>query len=301
MAQGTCLLCGAVAALQDSHVLPAFVFRALKEHSATGHIRSSESPNRRVQDGVTQPWLCVECEASFSRWERDFSNNILRPWRDGVVETAYDDWLLKFCVSVSWRVLKYCKGRNEAAAYTDAQEKLFDNAERVWREFLLGTRAHPGEFCQQFLISDLIDTTTVRDLPDNINRFLMGAVSMDIVGSEHSAFTWAKMGRFQIFGVVQPGRNKFEGTKVHLKRGVLRPGRFVVPAGLLDLYEEKSTHISESMSGMSDVQFAKVESAFGSNLERARDSGQLAAMRADAALFGERVLLRRKRRSGSTE
>jgi hypothetical protein len=52
---------------------------------------------------------------------------------------------------------------------------------------------------------------------------------------------------------------------------------------------------------MSDVQFAKVESAFGSNLERARDSGQLAAMRADAALFGERVLLRRKRRSGSTE
>lgn len=301
MGEGECLLCGAVAVLQDSHVLPAFVFRALKEHSATGHIRSSESPNRRVQDGVTQPWLCVGCESSFSRWERDFSNNILRPWRDGVVETAYDDWLLKFCVSVSWRVLKYCKGRNEGASYTDTQEKLFVDAERVWREFLLGSRPHPGEFCQQFLISDLIDETTISDLPSNINRFLMGAVSMDIVGSERSAFTWAKMGRFQIFGVVQPGRDKFEGTKVHVKHGVLRPARFVVPAGLLDLYKEKSAHISEAMAGMSDVQFAKVDAALRSNLERASDSGQLAAMRADAALFGESVLLRRKRRTDSTE
>jgi len=62
MAEGTCRLCGTHATLHLSHVVPAFVFRWLRKTSGTGHIRSTEEPNLRVQDGMKRFWFCSACE-----------------------------------------------------------------------------------------------------------------------------------------------------------------------------------------------------------------------------------------------
>jgi hypothetical protein len=65
---GTCAFCGEHKSLKDSHVLPAFVYRWLRTRSGTGHIRNTENPNRRVQDGLKFPWLCGDCESQFNRY-----------------------------------------------------------------------------------------------------------------------------------------------------------------------------------------------------------------------------------------
>jgi hypothetical protein len=281
--------------LLESHILPSFAFKALKKGAVTGHIRRTDNPNLRVQDGAKANLLCADCETRFSAWEREFANKIFHPWQEGATQARYGEWMLKFCVSVSWRVLRYCLGYNPSSEYTLEQQTLATEAEVVWREFLLGQRRHPAHFPQQFLVFDLIESTTVEDMPENINRFMMNAITMDIVGSHRTLMTWAKLGQFQIYGVIQPGPNKFEGTKVHVRDGAIRPGKFVIPAGLLDLFREKAQHAQNAMNDMSEVQADKIDVAVMQNLDRLANSKQFAAMQADAEMFGVQAVVRRSK------
>src|SRR6185437_16000526 len=96
-----CRLCGQMAALQESHILPAFVFKWLKETSATGFLRFGQEPNKRVQDGMKRNWLCSPCETRLNLWETQFATNIFHPVNDDDgPRVEYGDCLLKFCASI---------------------------------------------------------------------------------------------------------------------------------------------------------------------------------------------------------
>lgn len=289
---GNCAFCAQYGELRESHVLPAFVYRWLRGRSGTGHIRQTDNPNRRVQDGLKQPWLCASCEANFSRHETAFATKLFHPWHDGIARVPYTEWLLKFCTSVSWRVLKYARGRNPDARYTDEQNRLMDEAEVRWKAFLDDEIPHPGPFEQHLLIFDVIEDTTISDLPTNINRFMTGAVTLDIVGSERSLMTYAKLGRFNVFGMIQKGRDKWEGTKVHVREGVIKPDRFVIPAGLLDLFRDKAKLAADGLDSMSLHQRAKVQQSVDRNLDRFRESDQFRSILADAEMFGREAVTR---------
>ena len=280
---GNCAFCGEHKTLKESHVLPAFVFRWLRTRSGTGHIRQTENPNRRVQDGLKFHWLCGECEKKFSRYETAFATKVFHPWHTGEYRISYDDWLLKFCVSISWRVLKFLRGRNKEASYTEEQNLLMDQAERRWHEFLCDKAPHPAKFEQHLLIFDNVAETTVPDLPNNFNRFMTGAITLDIVGSDRSVMTYAKMGRFTVFGIIQKGPNKWEGTKVHVKHGLLKPDTFVIPVGLLDLFREKAELISSGMSKISSVQKTKIDRHILDNLDAFSKSDQFDLIKRDFA------------------
>ena len=288
---GTCAFCGKETRLRESHVLPAFVFRWLRGRSGTGHIRQTDNPNRRVQDGLKLPWLCGECEGHFSRYETAFATKVFHPWHTGQIQIPYEDWLLKFCVSVSWRVLRFARGRNAEAKYTKEQQLLMDQAEERWRAFLCEEQPHPGPFEQHLLIFDTIEHTTISNLPKNMNRFMTGAVTLDIVGSDLSLMTFAKLGRFSIFGIIQKGSNRWEGTKVHVQHGLLKPGKFVVPIGLINLFREKAHLASEAVNSLSPAQRAKVNNHVQNNLEAFAASEQFKAIAADARMFGVDAVL----------
>src|SRR3546814_11484188 len=98
-----------------------------------------------------------------------------------------------------------------------------DDADVRWRAFLRGAEPHPGPFEQHLLIFDMIEDTTVPDLPHNINRFLTGAVTFDIVGSDRSLITFAKLGRLTIFGIIKKRSHRREGSKIHIKHGQRKP------------------------------------------------------------------------------
>ena len=103
-----CRLCGETKELQESHILPGFVCRWMKETSATSYLRFGQQPNLRVQDGIKLHLLCADCEQRFNHWETQFANRIFHPMIQGNTPSAsYGAWLLLFCASVSWRALVY--------------------------------------------------------------------------------------------------------------------------------------------------------------------------------------------------
>lgn len=287
----TCAFCGEDKQLRESHVLPAFIFRWLRGRSGAGHIRNTDNPNLRVQDGLKFPWLCGDCEGQFSRYETAFATKVFYPWHSGNTRIVYEDWLLKFCVSISWRVLKFARGHNKNAHYTDEQHTLMDQAEVRWRAFLNDEVPHPEKFEQHLLIFDFIKSTSIPDLPTNFNRFMTGTVTLDIVGSNRSLMTFAKLGRFTIFGIIQKGHNQWSGTRVCVSHGILKPGKFIIPAGLLDLFRAKANHSAAAMSGISPMQRAKIDKNIVHNIDTFAESDQFASIMADALMFGESAVL----------
>jgi hypothetical protein len=289
---GTCAFCGEHKLLRESHILPAFIFRWLRNRSgAVGHLRHTDNPNRRVQDGIKLPWLCNDCEGQFNRYETAFATKVFHPWHSGIYRIGYGDWLLKFCVSISWRVLKFARGRNKHANYTNEQLLLMDEAEECWRAFLKEEVPHPANFEQHILIFDTIESTSVTDLPTNFNSFMTGGVTLDIVGSKNSLMTFAKLGRFIIFGMIQKGNGPWEGTKVHVRQGLLKPGKVSFPAGVLDLFREKSQHAANAFANISSVQRRKINENILDNIDAFAGSDQFAAIMADALMFGEDAVL----------
>lgn len=275
--------------------MPAFAFKWLKRRSATEHIRYSGTPNKRVQDGVKKPLLCSECEDLIGTSETQFATKLFHPWMGGNLEVPYDEWLLRFCVSVSWRVLLHCKGQNPNAEYSEEQNRLAIVAESTWREFLLRKRPHPAAFEQHLLIFGEIASSTVPDLPTNINRFHAGPIMFDIIGTQNSLMTFTKLGPFSVFGMIQKGRATWDGTKVHVRHGLIKPQKVVVPYGLAHFFNDKAKEVAATYEQISEPQQSKIDAAMDSAIRSDPDkflaSNHYASMRADAELFGEHVIL----------
>src|SRR3546814_11813599 len=92
--------------------------------------------------------------------------------------------------------------------------------------------------------------------------------------------TFAKLGRFTIFGIIQKGSHRWEGTKVHIKHGLLKPGKIVIPGALLDLFRAKAMLADDFMTSMSPAQWATVDKHVVANIEAFAASDQFAAITA---------------------
>lgn len=74
-----CALCGNEAELELSHTVPKMAVRTLKK-TAIGNIRSTENPNKTIQDSEKLYMLCGDCEDLFSEKETWFANKIFHPY-----------------------------------------------------------------------------------------------------------------------------------------------------------------------------------------------------------------------------
>ncbi len=289
-----CALCGEAAALHRSHVLPAFVFKWLRESSATGHIRFAESPNKRVQDGIKLPMLCTKCEGRLNRFETAFATKLFHPYNsESGKHIRYGDWLLKFCVSISWRVLTYVVDQTGLEHLNPEQKEMAKFASDRWSQFMVGNESHPGQFEQHLLPLDPIESHSLKDPPNNINRYFLRAVEMDLPAGEKSAYTYAKFGKFALFGFIQPPARKWIGTKIHVRDGVIGPREYQLPAALMSCFRDRATRYGEIYSRISENQLDKIESDATRDVDRLRSSATTEAMFHDQRLIGTEAILRR--------
>lgn len=106
MSTDICRLCESKPAIKNSHIIPAFVSRAIKSDSVTGFLRLAASPDRRIQDSDKHPLLCKDCEQRFSERESLFNRHIFKAFHESDQDTFdYDDWLHYFITSLTWRTL----------------------------------------------------------------------------------------------------------------------------------------------------------------------------------------------------
>lgn len=290
-----CRLCSQVRPLQESHVLPAFAIRWLKQTSV-GHFRTVEEPNKRIQDGPKEYWLCEVCEQLFSRWETRFAQVIFSELSEhgpGETRPAYGDWALKFACSVSWRVLQLVsqKGLEYLGPIDSARAA---KASQVWKEFLLGARVHPGEFEQHLVHLDA--PAEVSDTPSpHLARYMLRSFDLDVVTSPKFCFTYAKLGRVAIFGAIRfDRRSDWQGTRLHVRQGRVGAEPVALPYLIAKYWNDRADHVMRSVQSLSPQQNKKIE-----NLLNSTDPNVLAqsegfrAMQADVHLSGDRAFTRK--------
>jgi hypothetical protein len=290
--KGLCRLCGDLRELQLSHVVPAFVFKWLKKD---GFIRHAENIDRRVQDGAKAYWLCLECEERLNKWETEFSKKLFHPINsDSSHVASYGDWLLKFCVSISWRTLLYITTDHHLNHFTESQKGEATKALDVWRRFLLGELPNPGKHEQHLLPLDIIKSTAF-NLPPNINRYLTRAVELDVGCSASSAFVFSKLGRFAIFGFINVLKPRsWEGTKVGVRGGTIRPRQYVLPSQVGKYLSDRAQRAWTSMRGLSETEQHKIDKHIMANPDKFIHSDLYRAMEQDIELFGADAFSRKK-------
>jgi len=287
--QGNCKLCDKNTDLQNSHLIPRFVFRWLKDTSP-GHIRSSENPNVRSQDGKKEYMLCEECEQLFSKWERDFANNIFYPFHSNLEQQDYYnyyDWCLKFCVSVSWRVLTH--GLELGIGHlSEKQLNAAREAKEVWGDFLLGKRKNPDRFCQYLVPFDIIERLNLPKPSPFLNRYLLRAIDVNIASNNKLSFVYVKLAHLALFGIIDERYpNHWTGTKIHLRKGVIGRKKLKFPAGIDEYLNHRSNKAASVLANMSETQKEKVEEMIQNNMNDKRKFEIFEALNQDIYLFGD--------------
>jgi hypothetical protein len=230
--KGTCKLCGKTGDLQQSHVLPSFAFKWMKQ---AGHIRKSGLPNRRSQDGEKREWLCWDCEQLFSLFETPFATKIFHPYDvDPSIKVRFGEWMAKFCASVAWRSLSALREDGKLQHLTEQQAILADRALETWSRFLLGSYKHTGAFELHVMTFGEIEDASFPMTTPNINRYLTRAIDMDLVANSSVCFSYSKLGPFAIFGFVQSQPEQWRGTRIPNGAGWFQPHNITVPRHLWD-------------------------------------------------------------------
>ncbi|EIV8646471.1 TPA: hypothetical protein NJ448_004790 [Vibrio parahaemolyticus] len=104
-----CKYCEEKEAINNSHIIPSFVYDWVKITSPTGYVRSTNEPNLRKQDGLKSALLCLDCERKFSTVEDGFKKeyfskvaNYRKPCPD---ELKLSSNIIKCIYIMAWRSL----------------------------------------------------------------------------------------------------------------------------------------------------------------------------------------------------
>jgi hypothetical protein len=262
--QGKCRLCEQESDLQESHIIPKFIYAYLKDTSPTGKLREGENVNLRKQDGIKLDWLCKDCEATLSNWEKYFAETIFHPLQKNEVPIKYNDKFLKFCVSISWRVLKYINEQGYISHFSNDIQTSIENALATWKKFLLNQAANPGIYEQHFY--DLTGTIENSSLPtsSNLHRYLHRTIAINVVNwGPKAVIVYAKFPGLILTGFINvDSRKEFSETKIHVTNGVLKYHKISFPQQLWYYINFKADKVKQIRKGMSQKQKEKVNTDF---------------------------------------
>lgn len=273
MTSGICRLCEQSKTLVEGHVVPKFVFRRLKESSVTGHIRLGAQPNRRVQDGYKHYWLCKNCEGKLNGWETEFANALFHPMEKGSHnDVSYGPWLLKFCVSVSWRVLLHVKEYESSwNGFPVAMQKEAEKALNAWKLFLNGKKPHPGSYEQHLICLGPMAQLLPQDSWVNHRNYLLRDIEIDApFNKKGEIFIYSKMRHLTVLGFVKtPASGQWIGSKVHVKNGIVCPPKYRVPKEFLTYLLGRVKNKQGYVSQISKAQWKIIEKDYVNKISTA--------------------------------
>jgi len=198
----SCYLCSQNTPLKDSHIIPKFVFKWLKE-TGSGYLRGGVNFNIRIQDGPATKLLCAGCEQSFGNEETYFASRIFYPVvNDDAEAFVYDERLSRFVVSVIWRLLKQdFVPSEEDPAYL----KILIEMEADYRAYLLGKKPLP-DFNRIHLLCG-VDVRAADDeetaLPLRFIHYFGRQVDAGVTGNDQHKFIYLKLPRMLFLVPIQ--------------------------------------------------------------------------------------------------
>lgn len=289
--QGICRLCHAASVLRESHFIPKFIGKWVKKTGVTGYIRESNEIHKRAQDIAKEYWLCGDCEALFSRWEREFANKVFYPFVDNGGSIAnYGEWMSKLCASLSWRTLTYIRSKNDSSQKTDEYNKSIDDAERHWRKFLIGEQLNLNQYEQHVFPLERIESTTESGLPPNINRYFLRTMSMDIIGNSTDLYVYTKLPGFIVLGVIKAKDiKKMRSSRIAIKHGKISPREYWWPDGFINYLFDKAQAVSDTYNKIPEKHKVNIDDYIRRNPDKAANSKLVEAFMYDYDQFGDKV------------
>jgi hypothetical protein len=210
MQPGKCHLCGKSKDIEDSHVWPAFAYKRFVANLEKGGQFADLHKRELTNDQYTRYWFCRGCEEILGRAEDYAARLLSRMERNPKKEHAYDERLLPFITSISWRSLKFhVPGEHPRAV--EGQWK----AARIWRRYLLGK---PGG-----IKSHTQHVFNIIDNPFGLDKMLGGALI------SKAGLVISQIGPLIMVGHLKPEtltpeeRAVWDNSKVHASGGVIKP------------------------------------------------------------------------------
>jgi hypothetical protein len=138
---GQCKLCGQYRELLKSHIWPSFAYKRYASDLAMGGKFADLGQQQMHNRQYTKQWMCSECEQNLSEAEKYTALLLTRLEANPDAPHQYDEPLLPFVTSMSWRATLY-----HTEAPTGEVEKKAERAMRRWREYLVGSpKVGPGD------------------------------------------------------------------------------------------------------------------------------------------------------------
>lgn len=284
---GICRLCKKSDVLCVSHVIPRFIYEYLKNTSPTGKLRFGTKIDKRVQDGLKLHWLCKPCEQKFSTWENYFKNKIFLPLTINTDKVDYDQNFLKFCVSISWRVLNYFMENKNL----DADVLLTTKAQTClnqWCDFIFDRTETPREHEQHFYnFSGEFQGLEASSSSVNIHRYLQRSIDIGVSTHGSVAYVYTLIPNFLLIGYIRClDKRKWRDSRVAVKGGTLQPKKFNFPIELWEDIKEKANHRENLKNSISDRQQHKINESYKKNSDKVQNSKTLKALSKDLKVFG---------------
>lgn len=158
-----CILCQKNPPIKNSHVMPKFIIRYLKDQSPMPYLKNSWHNNQKYQDGLKGAYLCSECDnVTVSKWESYFKIN----WFDSFIYTQkvallVDEEILSFLLSLLLRYSAHfvgqALGRSDSHLLVNLQNRTREllhskQFERIGCDFhIYSAFIHPITYSQVFL------------------------------------------------------------------------------------------------------------------------------------------------------
>lgn len=264
-----CALCLEERPVCISHIVPAFVGRYLKVTSATGFLRGAVNPNVRQQDVTKEPLLCGECEQRFGVCEREFSLNAFPKIRDdNFTDLPYGPALLKFAVSLSWRVLvSECSNvLSEVPQFTNQVNKTLED----WRVFLLGRKNRVDSEHHLFVFAGIPESVPPGMHPKILHYLLRCIDATPVVGKRTMA-VYVKLMRAMFYSPIAPASPRgWMNTRIHNGHARLTAPQRIDMPGFGDFLNSR---VQEAFAKpLSQNQIDKIKQAMLKNPERALSS-----------------------------
>lgn len=223
-----CALCREAGPIRDSHLIPGFVSKWVKETSATGYLRGALEPNKRMQDYPTIKLLCDACENRFSVWEQYFAETVFKPYvKDWKGTFAHDARLLKFVVSLAWRTIETMGLTKATTSGNDISLiRAGQDARRIWRKYLLGERPNPGKSEHYLVLMGPVEESN-KTLPRGYHTYTLRAVDATPISNKRSIGTYVKFPGIVFFSPIVPRRREGWGKAKVLNEGTIgQPERY---------------------------------------------------------------------------
>ena len=200
-----CALCATTTApLHQSHLLPNFLFKRLREPA--GHFYSMSVPQKPLQRGAVARMLCFECEQVLSQWEGHVQQTFFPHGSGPFLPIKYGTWLQLFATSISWRCLTFLKHAttNPYVTLSQAAHQLLPTLPPNTREQAEGVRIAWGAAINRRSASVGQNDQHVLFLNgENFTGERSGIVGFTVCHTEHLTAVFSQLGPLCVVGVIE--------------------------------------------------------------------------------------------------